>query len=115
MSLTLGFSAEKKALTYLKKHGLKHLSSNYRCPFGEVDLIMRDINTIVFVEVRYRTSDAFGTPDATVDENKLHKITLTAESYLQKHQLADKYPCRIDVVSIANNQISWIKNAIDSL
>lgn len=75
---------------------------------------MREHDTIVFVEVRYRSHNDFGTPDETVDDHKQRKIILTAESYLQKYQLADKYPCRIDVVSISSDTIKWIKNAIDS-
>lgn len=109
-----GNCAEQDALEFLQQAGLELVSKNYSCRFGEIDLILQDQETLVFVEVRYRNSDKFGGAAASVNRQKQQKIIRTAEDYLQKNHR--QIPaCRIDVVGINKNQkIDWIKNAIEA-
>ena len=113
MSLHVGFVAEKQARNYLCKHGLTWLESNYRCRLGEIDLIMRDREYLVFVEVRARASNAYGGAVQSVTHSKRQKLLRTATLYLQTKKLYDKLPSRFDVLSLDGvpPQISWIKNA----
>jgi putative endonuclease len=106
-----GAQAEALACAHLERAGLKLLARNYRCPQGEIDLIMDDHDTLVFVEVRYRRSDAFGTPAETVGRRKQARLQAAAEHYLLTHS-ADRV-CRFDVVAVSGNDthIEWLLNA----
>lgn len=105
----------------MKQQGLSTIDRNYRSRYGEIDLIMRDKNTLVFVEVRYRKHQQFGSASASVTPTKQKKIILTAEYYLQQHRWTESYNCRFDVVSISPDTnkaneaeaflIEWIKDA----
>lgn len=115
--LTSGQQAEQQACAYLLDKGLTHKESNYRCTLGEIDLVMMDNNTLVFVEVRYRKSCAFGSPAETIDTHKQHKLILTAQHYLsvkRKHHSA----CRFDIISLHGSihsaKIEWIEHAFIS-
>lgn len=112
---TRGDCAERQAEDYLVARGLKLRERNYRCKPGEIDLIMADGSTCVFVEVRYRKQQRFGSPAETVNRGKQIKLQRAAEHFLQTKGLLDKMPCRFDVVSIAGESshqtIDWIKNA----
>ena len=113
-----GRDAEQACCRYLQQQGLKLLARNYHGRRGELDLVMRDQNTVVFVEVRYRRSTAFGGALESVTPSKQHKLRLTAEQYLQQEtKLANG---RFDVVAmtgkVQNNgteryTFEWIKNA----
>ncbi len=114
---TLGDAGEAMAEQYLVKKGCAVLARKFRAVCGEVDLIVRDQKTLVFVEVKARSSDRFGTPGQAVTERKQRKIIQTAECYLQAHGLADGL-CRFDVLEIyyRNAQacrINWLKNAFE--
>lgn len=117
-----GNSAEQFAKHFLQRQGLTFVSQNYRCKYGEIDLIMRDQKTTVFVEVRYRKSQRFGSGAETVDYRKQRKLVATASHYLQNNRKAAKQPCRFDVISLTANPVSshsdytvdWIVNAIES-
>lgn len=113
MSLTIGQVAEELAKDYLTSQNMRWVESNYRCRLGEIDLIMRDGDYLVFVEVRQRTSSAFGGASTSITKSKQQKILRTASLYLQTKKLHDKQACRCDVVSIDGTppQITWIKNA----
>lgn len=107
-----GAEAEQLAATFLQRHGLKLVETNYRCRFGEIDLVCKDQNTLVFVEVRLRGSDAFGGAAASITAGKQHKLVLAARHYLQ--QLRTSPACRFDVVllrGLRDNDIEWIRNA----
>lgn len=111
-----GKQAEELANHYLQKQNLKLIAQNYHCRRGEIDLIMEDQQTLVFIEVRYRKNARFGSPLESVDHRKQAKIITTAEHYLlQNTQHYSGY--RFDVVAIMPTQnsgqpeISWIKNA----
>jgi putative endonuclease len=109
-----GALAETRALNYLKQQGLRLLCQNFTCKRGEIDLIMNDGNTIVFVEVRYRRDQRFGTAAETVSRSKQAKLIYAAQFYLQKQRQQNK-PCRFDVIAMtaeeAEPAIQWIKNA----
>ena len=109
---------EKTAESYLRASGLKLLQRNFSCRFGEIDLIMEDEQTIVFVEVKYRKSAQHGSGAEAVTFHKQDKISRTASWYLAKHpHRADQF-CRFDVVSIepetTDQNIHWIKSAFYS-
>ena len=109
-----GNVAEKLAANYLEKQGLKHIASQYRSRFGEIDLVMRDQDTLVFVEVRLRKNKQFGGAEATITSSKQHKIVTTAAYYLQQHGDA---PCRFDAIlmdDINMDSITWIKDAFQA-
>ena len=105
-----GREAEQQAFDYLRRHGLIEVERNYRCRFGEIDLIMRDGQTLVFVEVRKRASSAFGGAPASIDARKQHKLLVAARHYIgSKGKIPD---CRFDAVLLnGDNRIEWIRNA----
>jgi putative endonuclease len=107
-----GAEAEQLAATFLQRRGLKLVETNYRCRFGEIDLICHDQNTLVFVEVRLRGNEAFGGAAASITARKQHKLVLSARHYLQR--LLTTPACRFDVVllrGLRDNDIEWIRNA----
>ena len=77
-----GSDAEQIAAAHLQKQGLVLVAQNYRCRFGEIDLILNDQNTLVFVEVRMRSSEAFGGAAASITAAKQAKLLLAARHYL---------------------------------
>ncbi|KTD07699.1 YraN family protein [Legionella jamestowniensis] len=109
----IGLAIEQQAQVYLETRGLKWISSNYQCRLGEIDLIMRDGGYLVFVEVRARSSAAFGGAAASITYGKRQKIIKTASHYLLSNKLTDKQPVRFDVLSFEGKtpQVNWIKNA----
>ena len=90
---------EALAVAHLKARGYKILAQNYRAARGEIDLVVKDGNFIVFVEVKTRRSLKFGTPQAAVTKQKQQQISKVALAYLQMHNLLDA-PCRFDVIAI---------------
>ena len=113
MSITAGLVAEEHARQYLVTQGLTWVESNYRCRRGEIDLIMRHKEYLVFVEVRARTSRTFGSALESITIHKQKKILKTASLYLLTRRLQDKVPVRFDVVSIegAPPELTGISNA----
>lgn len=106
-----GRLAEQKAFNYLKTQGLQLIVQNYHCPFGEIDLIMRDNDEMVFIEVRFRSCTDYGDAIETVDKTKQQKLLKSADYYLSKNSWYDKINCRFDVIGFSNNHIEWIKDA----
>lgn len=113
-SKDIGDQAELLALTHLENVGLIIVTQNYRGRRGEIDLIMRDDDTLIFVEVRYRKSARFGGALESVDHQKQLRIIQTAQHYLQQNEL-DYLGYRFDVFAISSNNnttdISWVKYA----
>lgn len=108
-----GQLAEKKACKFLQQQGLTLIEKNYRCRNGEIDLIMQDKDQLVFVEVRYRKCEGFGTAIETVDQNKINKLISTAQHYISSNQL--DIPSRFDVVGFdASLKPNWISNAFSA-
>jgi len=108
-----GAVAEELALHYLEARGLTLVARNFRCRVGELDLVMRDADQLVFVEVRSRRHSRFGTPAESVTRTKQQRLLRAAAFYLQR-QRCDS-PCRFDVVAIlqpsAEPQVEWIRDA----
>lgn len=113
-SNSTGVVAEKKALTYLLEQGLILVHQNYYCCFGEIDLIMQDQDTLVFIEVRYRKSGDFGGALASINRTKQRKIIKTAMHYLS--QLAREPYCRFDAIALNDTQSIplWVKDAFQA-
>jgi len=107
----IGNLAEKKALDYLLIQGLTLREKNFRSSRGEIDLIMDDDETIVFIEVRSTNTNKFGSGLESIDFTKEQHILDTADDYLLKNNLYDKTTCRYDVISIDENKLNWIINA----
>jgi putative endonuclease len=107
-----GDAAELRACRWLEHQGLTFIAANFRDRGGEIDLIMRDGTVTVFVEVRYRTSGAYGGAAASVTRSKQHKLLHTAQLWLARHNGSfDTVDCRFDVVAFTGNEIEWLKNA----
>jgi len=107
-----GQQAELRALEYLHAEGLMHVESNFRRPFGEIDLIMQEHATLVFVEVRSRAKSRFGGSAVSITLDKQKRLILVAEAYLQRYQVSP--PCRFDVIAIDDGSIEWLKNVIEA-
>jgi putative endonuclease len=95
---SFGHKGEEIAADYLKKEGYTVLHRNYNTPLGEADIVARDNNIIVFVEVKARSSDAFGQPFEAVNHRKQEKLKKIALYYLKHNKI--ELPVRFDIVSI---------------
>ena len=113
----VGILGEKLAGDFLKKRGYRILETNYRCPEGEIDIVARHKDFLVFVEVRTKTSREFGSPEESITAVKRERLRATAAHYQQSH---DNLPAswRIDVVAIELNRdgkptrMELIENAV---
>jgi putative endonuclease len=107
--------SEDIAAEFLQRQGLELLVTNYRYRTGEIDLIMIDDQTLVFVEVKQRRDSQLGRPEESVGMAKQAKLRRTAASYLQRHDRSQSWPCRFDVVAITGSPHApvcrWIQNA----
>ncbi len=107
---------EEGAVAYLRDRGYRIITRNWRCRLGEIDIVARDGETLVFVEVKSRRSSAFGTPQAAVDGRKQRKLSLVALQYLQNGRVKPG-PARFDVVAVTvkdgGDEIELIRNAFD--
>ncbi|MDH5230359.1 MAG: YraN family protein [Gammaproteobacteria bacterium] len=117
---TIGNQAEAATSRFLQSQGLLILEEQYHGPHGEVDLIARDGEYTVFVEVRYRKSVTFGTPSETISVQKQRRLIATAQRYLQHNRDAAKRPSRFDVVAVTPAEHSglnfnWIQNAFETI
>jgi putative endonuclease len=110
-----GRLAEDCAEAFLCRKGLNLLQRNAQYPVGELDLVMRDADTLVFVEVRQRKSDLFGGAAQSIDRRKMKKCALAAQCWLKQHAHFAQMPCRFDAVLLTgtenNWKIDWIRNA----
>lgn len=109
--LARGAAAEELALELLQRNGLTLLARNYRCRMGEVDLIMRDGDAIVFVEVRLRGATAFADAAASIDARKQRRIVAAARHWLMGRP---DTPCRFDCVLLSRldaGAAEWLRDA----
>ena len=115
---TKGKLAEDIAYQYLKQQGLTLLAKNYRSTRGEIDLIMRDEEVTVFVEVRSRKNNRHMHTVETIDSGKRAHIIGASQEYLQNHNRSNKDICRFDIVLLTGEpdsaDIEWIKNAFET-
>jgi putative endonuclease len=111
-----GSRAEQLARRFLEQQGLRFKQANFRCKRGEIDLIMLDGETLVFIEVRYRSNSRFGSAAESVDRHKQRKLVTTALFYLQSKPELAQQASRFDVIAISGDsgspQIDWHSNAI---
>lgn len=113
--LKQGDMAEAIAATFLQAKGLTLLEKNFRCKHGEIDLIMLQGKTLVFIEVRLRSNSLYGGAAMSIDASKQHKLRRTAEFFLQSHaNLYGDTACRFDAIlmqSLNSETAEWIQNA----
>jgi len=112
----LGNLGENLAVEHLQREGLKILARNYRCPKGEMDIIARDGDCLVFVEVRTRSSSSSGRAEESIVFHKLQRLKAIAMLYLLEQNIKKWPSLRFDVVAInitaEEPQINWLKNII---
>jgi len=107
----VGSRYEELAADYLKRQGYEILERNYRDRLGEIDIIAKEGRYLVFVEVKYRRDLENGYPEEAVYGRKQQRIRHTASYYLYRCGHGEETPCRFDVVSIAGEEISLIRDA----
>lgn len=105
-----GKIGEELSLTYLKQKGYKILHKNYVNVLGEIDIIARKKNVVVFVEIKTRSSNKFGLPSESVTRQKQNKIKQVASLFLKQKGWLEK-DCRFDVIEVLDRQINHIENA----
>jgi putative endonuclease len=107
-----GRAWEQFALGWLRARGLALVEANFRCKGGEIDLVMREGETIVFVEVRQRDGAGHGGAAASITPAKVRRLRCAAQVWLLRLERAP--PCRFDVVAVDGQRVDWIRNAIES-
>ncbi len=107
----VGTRQESRAAEYLETLGYQILERNFRCRFGEIDVIAKQGDTYVFIEVKYRTGRTAGDPASAVDGKKQKKISKTADYYRMLHRIPGDMPCRFDVVAETPAEIRVYTNA----
>lgn len=117
----LGANAEQWAQQYLEAQGLTIVANNYCTPRGEIDLIMQEGKTLVFVEVRLRSTNQFGSAADSIDAKKQRHLIYAAQHYLQSKKLWDQVSCRFDAVCLSKDhgisneyQVEWLRNAFSA-
>lgn len=109
----LGAHVEQLVSEYLDVHGFTIMEMNYCCKQGEVDIIAKDEQYYVFIEVKYRSSTKYGTPQEAVGISKQKRICKAAQYYMYSHGLGDAVPVRFDVAAVLENKITYYKNAFE--
>jgi putative endonuclease len=114
-----GDAFEERACAHLRRAGLRLVERNFHTRFGEIDLIMRDRDTLVFVEVRFRRSNSFGDARASVSASKRQRLIRAAEGFLAAHPELAAMPCRFDIVAFdgtgAAATAHWHRHAFEAL
>ncbi len=107
----IGSTYEHIAVKYLQEHNIEILEVNYRKRQGEIDIIGKEDDTLLFIEVKFRKSDRFGTPLESISPLKQKKIRTVAELYLAEKKTNSSSTCRFDVIGILGQDIIWLKDA----
>ena len=107
----LGTQKEQQAAAYLESAGFEILERNYRCRTGEIDLIAKEGDYFVFVEVKYRATGAKGSALEAVDRKKAAQVRRVAGIYLYEKRLPEDTPCRFDAVGIGREAVTHIRDA----
>lgn len=107
-----GAEAEDEAARYLQRQGLRLVARNWRCRYGELDLVMADGAGLVFVEVRARSRGDFGGAAESITAMKRQRLVRAAQHYLQKHPTPG--PCRFDAVVLDGARLTWLRNAFEA-
>lgn len=113
-----GDDYEDRALAHLEGAGLALVARNFNTRYGEIDLVMRDADTLVFVEVRYRRDQRYGGAVWSVTPGKRQRLVRAASLFLQAHPQFAQQPCRFDVLAFADDTGSapceWLRHAFDA-
>jgi putative endonuclease len=107
----VGDKGEDIAADFLKDKGYNIIQRNYRCRYGEIDIIAEHDRTIIFAEVRTRRTETFGSPQGSITSSKIDKISKTALCYIQEKNLIEQ-ACRFDVIAITYSKGSQKPNII---
>lgn len=110
-----GQQQESLGRRYLERAGLRFVAANVTFRGGEIDLVMEDRDSLVFVEVRARASSAFGGAAATVGPGKQRRLARAAGLFLAQHPRWSQRPCRFDVLAIDAGEIGWIRDAFQPM
>jgi putative endonuclease len=102
---------EQAALAHLQRNALVLVEANFRCKGGEIDLVMRERDTLVFVEVRQRADRRHGGAAASITPAKVRRLVRAAQYYLLRFPKTP--PCRFDVVAFDGGQLDWLRNVIE--
>ena len=108
-----GAAYERRAAEFLERNGVTILERNYSLKIGEIDIIGKDKDDYIFVEVKYRKNTSYGYPNEAVTASKQKSICRIATIYLQNKKLPNNGSFRFDVISILNDEITWYKNAFN--
>lgn len=106
----VGAFGESKAVFYLESHGIEIIQRNYFAKVGEIDIIAKEGDTLLFIEVKYRKSITFGTALESVTKTKMKRIYLAGMTYLENHRY-ENY--RFDLIAIDSEKIEWVKNMFE--
>ena len=106
-----GQAGENAALAHLQRHGLVLAEANFSCKGGEIDLVMRDGATLVFVEVRARQDMTHGGAAASIGPAKIRRLVRAARVYLMRFDAMPE--CRFDVVAIDAGRLEWLRNVVE--
>jgi putative endonuclease len=109
-----GAATERAAELWLQQQGLRTIERNFRCRGGEIDLVMRDGEGVVFVEVRLRSYHAFGGAAASVTARKQQRLTHAARYFMACRPQWRERPCRFDVIATSGSGWQWLRNAFDA-
>lgn len=107
----LGTAYEERAAEYLCRKGYRILERNFRCRLGEIDLIAEECGALVFLEVKYRKNNRYGSPAEAVTSAKQRTICRVADFYRMSRRIPESQSCRFDVVAIQGEQIEIYKDA----
>lgn len=108
-----GAAAEESAVRFLERAGLRTIDRNVRCRFGEIDIVAREAECLVFVEVRLRASESFGGAVGSVDARKQQRLAGAARWYLGRNPRYCNDPCRFDVIAVSelDGAVDWLRDA----
>lgn len=109
-----GDEGEARACRHLLAAGLQLRDAGWQCRLGELDLVMQDAETLVFVEVRYRQSGSLVSALESIDGQKQRRFERAARAWLAAHPADVSQPARFDVVAIAGDELQWIRNAMET-
>lgn len=108
----IGQAGEDQALSFLQGQGMQLVERNFRCKVGEIDLIMREAQSLVFIEVRKRAPGRHGAAADSIDARKQRRLIGAAQLFLQRYPCPPA--CRFDVIAIDGERIDWLRNAIEA-
>ncbi|MBQ6833504.1 MAG: YraN family protein [Lachnospiraceae bacterium] len=106
-----GSHYEDQVAAFLEQNGFTIIERNFRCRSGEIDLIARDGDYLVFIEVKFRKNSTCGTSLEAIDFKKAAQIRKIAAIYLYQKRYPENTPCRFDAAGVDGDKITYMKNA----